>query len=54
LSEKQVQAAINGMKREGIDIESLANQKSGRTYSDLVKEMKDLFVEILNNKIEND
>jgi len=53
LSEKQVQAAINGMKREGIDIESLANQKPGRTYSDLVKEMKDLFVEILNNKIEN-
>ena len=39
LSEKQVQAAINGMKREGIDTEELVNVKPSRTYQDLVKDM---------------
>ena len=51
LSEKQIQAAISGMKREGIDVDSLVDQKPTRTYSDLVKEMKDRFVDILNEKI---
>jgi hypothetical protein len=48
LSEKQIQSAISGMKREGIDTESLMNQKQERGYLDLVKEIKDRFVDILN------
>ncbi len=54
LSEKQIQAAISGMKREGIDTEALMNQKQGRGYLDLVKEMKDRFVDILNQKMISD
>jgi hypothetical protein len=48
LSEKQIQAAISGMKREGLDTEALMNQKPERGYLDLVKEIKDRFVDILN------
>jgi len=48
LSEKQIQAAISGMKREGINTDSLINQKQERGYLDLVKEIKDRFVDILN------
>jgi hypothetical protein len=53
LSEKQIEVALNQMKREGIDVENVPNQKEARTYSDLVREMKDAFVDILNKKIEN-
>ncbi len=34
-------------------VENVPNQKEARTYSDLVREMKDAFVDILNKKIEN-
>ncbi len=51
LSEKQIQAAISGMKREGIDVESLANPKQGRGTTELTKDIRDKFVEILNEKI---
>ncbi len=51
LSEKQIQAAISGMKREGIDVESLANPKQGRGTTELTKDIRDKFVEILNQKI---
>lgn len=53
LSEKQIQVALNQMKREGIDVNIIPNQKESRTYSDLVRDMKDAFVDILNQKIEN-
>jgi hypothetical protein len=53
LSEKQIQAAINGMKREGIDVEELANPKQGRGTTDLTKDMKEKFVELLNDYIKN-
>lgn len=53
LSEKQIQVALNQMKREGIDVNNIPNQKESRTYSDLVRDMKDAFVDILNQKIEN-
>lgn len=51
LSEKQIQVALSGMKREGIDIDSLMNQKPGRGFLDLVKEIQDRFVDILNEKV---
>ncbi len=51
LSEKQIQSAINGMKKEGIDVESLANPKQGRGTTELTKDIRDKFVEILNQKI---
>jgi hypothetical protein len=56
LSEKQIQAAISGMKREGLDTEALMNQKPERGYLDLVKEIKDRFVDILDGimKSENE
>jgi biotin operon repressor len=53
LSEKQIQAAISGMKREGIDVESLANPKQGRGTTELTKDIRDKFIEILNEKIKN-
>jgi hypothetical protein len=53
LSEKQIQSAISGMKREGIDVELLANPKQGRGTTELTKDIRDKFVEILNNKIQN-
>jgi len=51
LSEKQIQAAISGMKREGIDIEELVNPTNKRGTTELTKDIKDKFVEILNQKI---
>lgn len=54
LSEKQIQVALNQIKKEGINVEETMNQKPGRTYSDLVKEMKDMFVDILNDMVGND
>lgn len=54
LSEKQIQAALNQIKKEGINVEETMNQKPSRTYSDLVKEMKDMFVDILNDMVGND
>jgi hypothetical protein len=53
LSEKQIQAAINGMKREGIDVEALANPKQERGTTELTKDIKDKFVELLNDYIKN-
>ena len=53
LSEKQIEVALNQMKKEGIDVENTSDKKSGRTYSDLVMDMKNTFVDILNKKIEN-
>jgi len=53
LSEKQIEVALNQMRREGIDVENVPNQKEARTYSDLVREMKDAFVDVLNKKIKN-
>ncbi len=54
LSEKQIQAAISGMKREGINTDSLMNVKQERGFLDLVKEMKDRFVDILNQKMNSE
>jgi len=51
LSEKQIQAAISGMKREGINIDELVNPNNGRGTTELTKDIKDKFVEILNEKI---
>jgi hypothetical protein len=51
LSEKQIQAAISGMKREGINIEELLNPTNQRGTTELTKDIKDKFVEILNEKI---
>jgi hypothetical protein len=51
LSEKQIEAAINQIRREGIDIDAVPEK--GRTYQDLVKDMKNVFVDILNDKIRN-
>ena len=51
LSEKQIQSAINGMKKEGIDVEALANPKQGRGTTELTKDIRDKFVEVLNQKI---
>jgi len=53
LSEKQITTATNQIKREGVDIDKIINEKPGRTYTDLVKEMKDRFVDILNDLIGN-
>ena len=53
LSEKQIQAAINGMKREGIDVEALADPKQGRGTTELAKDMRDKFIELLNDYIKN-
>ena len=53
LSEKQIEAALNQMKKEGIDVSVTPNKENQRTYSDLVREMKDAFVDILNKKIQN-
>jgi hypothetical protein len=53
LSEKQIQAAINGMKREGIDVEALADPKQGRGTTELTRDMKEKFVELLNHYIKN-
>ena len=51
LSEKQIQAAINGMKREGIDVEELANPSQVRGTTELTRDIKEKFVEILQSKI---
>lgn len=53
LSEKQIQAAINGMKKEGIDVEALANPKQGRGTTELTRDIKEKFVELLNDYINN-
>ena len=53
LSEKQIEAALNQMRREGIDVSVTPNKENQRTYSDLVRDMKDAFVDILNKRIEN-
>ena len=53
LSEKQIEAALNQMKSEAIDVSGVPNQEGQRTYSDLVRDMKDAFVDILNKRIEN-
>jgi hypothetical protein len=39
------------MKREGIDVEALANPKQERGTTELTKDIRDKFVEILNEKI---
>ena len=54
LSEKQIQVALSGMKREGVDIDSLMNQKPERSFLDLVKEIQDRFVDILNEKVRSE
>ena len=53
LSEKQIEAALNQIRREGINFEYETEDIPKRTYSDLVKDMKNTFVDILNKKIEN-
>ena len=53
LSEKQIEVALNQMKKEGIAIENTSDKKIGRTYSNLVMDMKNTFVDILNKKIKN-
>ena len=53
LSEKQIEAALNQIRREGINFEDETENTPKRTYSDLVKDMKNTFVDILNKKIEN-
>lgn len=53
LSEKQIQAAISGMKREGIDVDALANPEKGRGTTDLARDMRDKFIELLNDYIKN-
>jgi hypothetical protein len=53
LSEKQIEAALNQIRREGINFEDEMENTPKRTYSDLVKDMKNTFVDILNEKIEN-
>jgi hypothetical protein len=53
LSEKQIEAALNQIRREGINFEDETESTPKRTYSDLVKDMKNTFVDILNKKIEN-
>jgi hypothetical protein len=53
LSEKQIEAALNQIRREGINFEDETESTPKRTYSDLVKDMKNTFVDILNEKIEN-
>jgi len=53
LSEKQIEAALNQIRREGINFEDEMENTPKRTYSDLVKDMKNTFVDILNKKIEN-
>ena len=54
LSEKQIEAALNQIKKEGIDVENTTNQKESRTYSDLVRDMKDAFVKILKQKVDKE
>ncbi len=54
LSEKQIQMALSGMKREGVDIDSLVNQKPERSFLDLVKEIQARFVDILNEKVRSE
>jgi hypothetical protein len=52
LSEKQVQAGINQIKREGGMIDSMEEfEVKKRTSSDLVKDLQNKFVEILQSKI---
>ena len=51
LSEKQVQAGLNQIKREGGIIDSTEELKAKRTSSDLVKDLQNKFVEILQNKM---
>ena len=53
LSEKQIEAALNQIRREGINFEDETESTPKKTYSDLVKDMKNTFVNILNEKIEN-
>jgi len=53
LSEKQIETALNQIRREGINFEDEMENTPKRTYSDLVKDMKNTFVDILNKKIEN-
>lgn len=53
LSEKQIEVALNQMRKEGIDVDNTSDKKGGRTYSDLVMDMKNAFVDILNEKIKN-
>ena len=54
LSEKQIEMGLMAMKREGINIESLMDQKPTRGFLDLVKEIQDRFVNILNEKINSE
>jgi hypothetical protein len=51
LSEKQVQAGLNQIKREGGIIDSTEEPKAKRTSSDLVRDLQNKFVEILQNKM---
>lgn len=54
LSERQIEVAINQIKKENINFEDELENASKRTYSHLVKEMKNIFVDILNKKIQNE
>jgi hypothetical protein len=52
LSEKQVSAGINQIKKEGGMIDSMEEfEVKKRTSSDLVKDLQNKFVEILQSKI---
>jgi len=54
LSERQIETALNQIKKEKNNLEDDFTNLKERTYSDLVKDMKDTFVNILNKKIENE
>jgi hypothetical protein len=41
------------MRREGIDVDALVNPKQERGTTELTKDIRDKFVEILNEKIKN-
>jgi hypothetical protein len=51
LSEKQVQAGLNQIKKEGGMTDSMEEFEVKRTSSDLVKDLQNKFVEILQSKI---
>ena len=51
LSEKQLQAGLNQIKREGGIIDSKEGSKAKRTSSDLVRDLQNKFIEILQSKI---
>jgi hypothetical protein len=52
LSEKQVEMAMNQIKKEGLDV-TVDSKSSNKTFVDLVKQIQQEFVKILNNKIKN-